>query len=770
MRGSRSRAGLTVQALEAREHGPRPSNGPRLTRARLTGSPFQERADLVAGTSRTAHEGRSRSPRWPFSARYRASAPIQALEAGRAHEGTAHGEPTGSKHEGRSRRRSRAGLTVGLMATGWTGPKHEGTAHGGSRRSWTGSRAHGSPAHRRPGPSPRSTRTPAGRPRTVQGRARSTGCRPVQGRADGLTVRARSTRARLTAHRRAHEPVQAPEAREPGRRPSNGPGLTRARLTVQALQAREHGPRGHGSGLTSRSGRRADGHELDPLTVGLTAHRAGPGPRSTRARPTAHERDGLEARGPRGPVQGRAHEGHGSRLTVGLMATSWTAPKHESTAHGPGPRSSKLDGLTVGLTSWTARPSSCRGPGSPFTGRSGRRADGHELDRPDLRAGSKHEGTAHGLTAHGSPAHGFTAHRLTGSRLTVGLKATSWTGPTFEPSRAGLTVQGSRRSWTGSPSKPSKHESPAHGLTAHRRADGHELDRPDRRAHEPVQALQAREPGRAPSNGPGLTRARLTAHRRAEGHELDRPDLRAVQGSRRSWTARSTRAAASPGPGPGSRLTVQGRAHRRARPSSCRGPGSRLTVQAPAHRPSPRSTRVRLTGSRLTVGLMATSWTGPTVGLTSPSKPSKHESRADGPRTVQGSREHGSRAHRGPKATSWTGPTFESRGQSRAGLTGGLETARPSRAGLTGGLETARPSRAGLTVQALEAREPGRQAHRRARSTRARPTALERSTAHEGTAHGSPARPSKLDGPKHEGRGQSSKHEGTAHGPVRTSG
>ena len=60
-------------------------------------------------------------------------------------------------------------------------------------------------------------------------------------------------------------------------------------------------------------------------------------------------------------------------------------------------------------------------------------------------------------------------------------------------------------------------------------------------------------------------------------------------------------------------------------------------------------------------------------GLTgSPSKPSKHESRADGPRTVQGSREHGSPAHGSPSrpskhegtahgllATSWTGPKHE---------------------------------------------------------------------------------------------------------------
>ena len=200
--------------------------------------------------------------------------------------------------------------------------------------------------------------------------------------------------------------------------------------------------------------------------------------------------------------------------------------------------------------------------------------------------------------------------------------------------------------------------------------------------------------------------------------------------------ARSTRARPT-----GSRLTVQAlearepgrRAHRRARPSSCRGPGSRagpdvglmatswtgptfegrgqsragagLTVQGSrAHRPGPRS----WTGSRLTVGLMATSWTGPTfelsrAGLTAKLDGSKHEGRGQsragldrpGPSKLDG---------RSTRA----GPTALER--SRAGLTG--SPSGRSRAGLTGS-PSGSPSRAGLTAKLdrPEAREHGPRAH-----------------------------------------------------------
>ena len=118
--------------------------------------------------------------------------------------------------------------------------------------------------------------------------------------------------------------------------------------------------------------------------------------------------------------------------------------------------------------------------------------------------------------------------------------------------------------------------------------------RPSRAAASPGAGLTvqgSREPG-SPSGrahgGPGSPssyRAGLTVQGSRE-HGLDRPDLR--------------------GPRP-----VQGRAHR---------PG--LTVQALEARGH---------------------------GSPAPSRPSKHESRAGRPRTVQG------RAHGGPKATSWTG-------------------------------------------------------------------------------------------------------------------
>ena len=124
-----------------------------------------------------------------------------------------------------------------------------------------------------------------------------------------------STRARLTA------PSRPLEAREPGRAPPNGPGLTRARLTA-------HG----GPKATSWTGSRAHG----------------PGPRSTRAR--AHG-------GPGSPSKPSKLD----RLTFGLMATSWTGPKHEGRAHlradatgWTGPtfegRGQSRARLTVGLT------------------------------------------------------------------------------------------------------------------------------------------------------------------------------------------------------------------------------------------------------------------------------------------------------------------------------------------------------------------------------------------------------------------------------------
>ena len=241
-----SRAGLTVG----------------LTGSRSARELVQEKADPVAGESRPAHESRSKAPKWPFSARYRASSPIQALEAGPAHR-----------------------LTVGLTA---------GRAHRPSPRTVQGSREHGSPSGSRAGP-------------------------------------ARSTRARLTG----------------------------------------------------RSRRRADGHELDGLTVA------------------------AGSRGPR-PVQGRAH---GSRLTVQALEAG---PAHGSPSRPP-KHESRADGLTVGLEARghgsrahrRARPSSCRGPGS--------------------------RSRAHG------PVQG-RAHELDG--LTVG--AHELDGPTFEgrgQSRAGLTIQ-----------------------------------------------------------------------------------------------------------------------------------------------------------------------------------------------------------------------------------------------------------------------------------------------------------------------------------------
>ena len=154
--------------------------------------------------------------------------------------------------------------------------------------------------------------------------------------------------------------------------------------------------------------------------------------------------------------------------------------------------------------------------------------------------------------------------------------ATSWTGPTFEGR--------------------------AHGSRAHGSPSGSTL----------------RGPGRAPSNGPGLTAHRpgpgspskpskhestahgLTAHRRADGHELDRADLR--------------------------------------------GPGSRLT------------------GSRLTVGLMATSWTGPTFGLTSTrarlTVQALEAGRAHGSKVQGRAHEHEGTAHR-PGPRSWTGSRLD---------------------------------------------------------------------------------------------------------------
>ena len=138
------------------------------------------------------------------------------------------------------------------------------------------------------------------------------------------------------------------------------------------------------------------------------------------------------------------------------------------------------------------------------------------------------------------------AHRpgLTGSRA----------GPA-RPSRAAASPG------PGSPSKPSKHESTAHG---------------------PVQALEAREPDRAPPNGPGLTRARLTG-----------------SPSRAGLTV--------PARGPGS-------------PSGSRSSPYNSEVTVHWTGPTFELSRAGLTGSRLT------GCTGPTFR---------------GPRPVQGSREPG---------------------------------------------------------------------------------------------------------------------------------
>ena len=100
------------------------SSMPALDYRGLTGSPsrahepVQERADLMTGTSRPAHESRSKSPKWPFSARYRASSPIQGPSKldrltvqGRAHGGLMATSWTGPTFEGRGQ--SRAGLTAG---------------------------------------------------------------------------------------------------------------------------------------------------------------------------------------------------------------------------------------------------------------------------------------------------------------------------------------------------------------------------------------------------------------------------------------------------------------------------------------------------------------------------------------------------------------------------------------------------------------------------------------------------------------------------------
>ena len=273
------------------------------------------------------------------------------------------------------------------MATGWTGPTFEGRAHGGpgspSKPSngpgltrarltvgltgWTGSRAHG--------PGPRSW----------------TGS-PAHGRR-GLTRAAAS-----------------PGPGSPSR--AHGPGLTRARLTV-----------GLTVGLTGRSGRRADGHELDRLTVQALqarghgsrsrAHRPATGPGSRRAE--GHELDRPDLREPR-PVQGRAHESTAHRLTVQALE--------------PGP--------AHGLTGWTGPTFESRGQ-SRAGPTAHRRADGHELDRLTVQALEARE--------HGSPAHGLTAP----SR------------PSKHESRAGRprTVQGSRE--PGSPAEGRAHRSGQEG-------------------------------------------------------------------------------------------------------------------------------------------------------------------------------------------------------------------------------------------------------------------------------------------------------------------
>ena len=181
--------------------------------------------------------------------------------------------------------------------------------------------------------------------------------------------------------------------------------------------------------------------------------------------------------------------------------------KHEGRSHGL-----TVQALEAGPAHWRARPSSCRGPDSP--------------------SGSKHEGTAHGLTVQGR-AHGLTASRRPRARP---ARPSSCPSPSSR-SRAGLT---------DSPSKPSKLD----GLTV---AAGSPS-----RAHEPVQALEAREPGPRAHRRARSTRARPTGSPSGSTSRPSKLDRLTVQGRR-------PRAGPAHGPGPG--LT------------SCTAP-----VQAPAYR------------------------------------------------------------------------------------------------------------------------------------------------------------------------------------------
>ena len=262
------------------------------------------------------------------------------------------------------------------------------------------------------------------------------------------------------------------------------------------------------------------------------------------------------------------------------------------------------------------------------------------------------------------------------------------------------------------------------------RATAHELNRPDLREPRPVQALERSRAHESPAHGSrraGLTVQALEARERGRAP-------RTVQGSRE----------------PSSRLTA-GRAHRpsprstRARPGAPNGPGlTRAQLTAPS-RPSKldRLTAHRLTGSRRAVqgrgsraGPARPSRAAASPGPGSParSRPSKLDrltgSRAGPARpsraglTVQG------RAHRpGPGPRSWTG--------SRAH---GLD--RPDLRG------PGSRSRAGLTVQAPRS-WTGSRAHGSPSGSRSKPSKLDRLTGSRragltaGRAHG--PSPSKLD-------------------------
>ena len=313
------------------------------------------------------------------------------------------------------------------------------------------------------------------------------------------------------------------------------------------------------------------------------------------------------------------------------MATSWTGSR--SRAHR----------LTVGLT-----------------GRSGRRADGHELDRPDLRGPRPVQGRAHQALearepgrvppersrAHESPAHRLTAgrsraHGRRRARLTVGLtraRLTGWTGPTFEGTAHGP----SPRSWTGSRSAHELVQEKADPVAAAR------TDRLTRAGPSPLNGRFRPDIGLQalyrPRSWTGSPAHGLTAGRRP-----------------RAGPARPSRAAASPGPGSrraGLTVQLQGRAHEST--------AHRLTAGRRPRAGPARSTRADLGAS-------------PGAGLTVQGSPSGSRAHGPGPRstragpgrprTVQGSREPGSPAHGGPKATGWTGPTFEGRAhRRRAGL------------------------------------------------------------------------------------------------------